>query len=266
MGLLEDLKREADRARDAKQAEAARRAELDKIYRAEIAPRLTHIHRYLSEMLRHLEDANRPVAAAFDFPVLGKIEYLRQENYSLHIDGHGTPTKVNLHCECVLPEERKFKVAIDRAEELRQFLISQRIVFTEWPLRSGFGQIHSLLFQARLRVWAGLVFEADIEASRIRVASFNFEGLSARDYQFGYERIDHAWLDDLGHYLLREKAALGYLEMSVEARERLRRIAADEKEKGRLSRETVSEPQGQPVEPGLLKGLRNRWFKFGRDG
>lgn len=265
MGLLDDLKREADLARDAKEAEAIRQAGLDRIYRTEIAPRLIKIHGYLTEMLRHLEDANRPIYAEFEFPALGKIVGFRQEAYTLRIDGHGTPKKVSLNCDCLLPEERKFVVPIGEAEELRQYLIANQVVYTEWPVRNGSGPIQSLLFQAKLRVRASLVFEADIETSRIRVLSFNFEGLGVREYAFDYGRIDTSWLDDMGRYLLREKRVLGYLEISDEARALLKRRAAEEK--AHMERQlalAATEPAKKPAERKLLRDLRDRLFKPGK--
>ncbi|SMF94508.1 hypothetical protein SAMN02949497_1826 [Methylomagnum ishizawai] len=267
MGLLDDLKREADQARTAKEAETLRQAGLDRIFRAEIAPRLTQVHRYLGEMLKHLEDAERPVAAAFDIPALGRVEGFRQEAYTLRIDGHGTPKKVTLNCDCVLPEERKFTVPLAEAESLRQHLIANQVMFTEWPVRGGAGPVQMLLFQAKLRVRAGLGFEADIEASKVRVLSYNFEGLSIREYSFDYARIDAAWLDDMGRYLLREAKTLGYLEISEEARARLRQRAAEEKARQErlLALTQDKDKDKKSAERGLLGGLRSLFGPGKRD-
>lgn len=264
MGLLDDLKREADQAREAKDAAAARRAELEEVYRAEIAPRLLDIHRYLTEMIDNLEAAQWTIDMAYEIPGLGRIDRLRQGGYRVFIDGHGTPKKITLECECGLPEERKFTVAAAKADEFRQFLISHQSTFTEWPARDG---QQSLVFQTRLKVRAGLTFEADIAASRVHVTSYNFEGLTVRQYPTGYAQVDAAWLDELGHYLLRRKTVLGGLEISEEARLRLRRRA--EAEKARLHCELgwAPEPPAQkkPGEPGFLRGLRERLFKPGKD-
>lgn len=263
MGLLDDLKREADRAREAKAAGEARRAELENIYRAEIAPRLIRIHGYLTEMARHLEEANWVVEAAYDFPGIDRPEALQQGNYRVFIDGHGSPRKVSLHCDCALPAERKFSVTAAKAEELRQFLLAQRVAFTDWPIRDSLGQVKAFMFQGKLRVKAGLLFEADIESSRIRVVSHNFEGLTTREYLFGYASVDETWLDELGHYILRKKPVLGRLEISDEMRQRLRQLA--EEEKAKLLRGTgeaaAQDEEDKPAEFGLLRGLGSRLFK-----
>lgn len=272
MGLLDDLKREADEARLAKQTEAARQAELEKIFRSDIAPRLIDIHRYLVEMLRHLEEVKWIVTVEYDIPGLGRTDDFRQGDYRLYIDRHETPKKVTLQCVRTVPSEQKYTVQPDKAEELRHFLNAHRMMFSDWPLRDAYGQINAMVFQTQLRVLATLSFEADIEASRIRVFSHNFESLNHREYYFGCAAIDENWLDDLGHYLLRKRGFLGRQEMSSEARERLRQALAQEKEKAKLQEierrfrleelATAEEREKpKPSDSSFFQVLRERLFK-----
>lgn len=266
MGLLDDLKREADQARLAKKNEEARQAELERIYRSDIAPRLIDIHRYLVEMLKHLEDVKWIVTVEYDIPGLGRTDNFRQGDYRIHIDRHETPRKVTLQCLRSMPNEQKFTVEQGKAEELRQFLNDNQIMFSDWPLRDSTGQITATVFQAKLKVRAWLSFEADIETSRIRVFSQNFESLSQREYYFGYAAVDENWLDDLGHYLLRKRGFLGRQELSGEARERLRQAVAREKQQQReleqrFILEEVPGPKSKPSDSGFFQVLRGRLFK-----
>lgn len=266
MGLLDDLKREADQARLAKKNEEARQAELERIYRSDIAPRLIDIHRYLVEMLKHLEEVKWIVTVEYDIPGLGRTDNFRQGDYRIHIDRHETPRKVTLQCQRAMPHEQKFTVEQGKAEELRQFLNENQVMFSEWPLRDSFGQISATVFQAQIKVRAWLSFEADIESSRIRVFSQNFESLDQREYCFGYAAVDENWLDDLGHYLLRKRGFLGRQEMSNEARERLRQVVAMEKQKQReLERRFVLEEapgtKSKPTDSNFFRALRGRLFK-----
>ena len=263
MGLLDDLKREADRAREEKRAEEARLAELESLYRNAVAPRLMDIFHYLSEMIDHLKTVDWVVDAACQVPGLGTVGGLRQGNYSLRIDSHSTPRQVALRCECTADDQRKFPVEARKADELREFLVSHGSTFTEWPQREVPGSVKTTMFQVTLRVKAALVFEADIEASRIRVLSQNFEGPGRKEYFFGHGTIDEAWLDGLGHYLLRKKDVLGSQEMSDEARARLRQVVADEKLRraSEIGPQTIANRDQTPAEFGLLRSLRNRLFK-----
>lgn len=263
MGLLDDLKREADQARLAKQSAEAKQAELERIYRSNIAPRLIDIHRYLVEILNHLEEAKWIVTVEFDIPGLGRTDNFRQGEHRIFIDSHETPRKVTLQCVRAVPHEQKFSVALDKVDELRQFLVANQVVFSDWPLRDGLGQIISTTVQAKLKIRAWLSFEADIDSSRIKVVSHNFESLDQREYFFGYSAIDENWLDDLGHYLLRKRKFLGRQEMSDEARERLRRVVAMQQAQKKQEQEPPSFIQtgSKPTDSGFLKVLRGRLFK-----
>jgi hypothetical protein len=262
VGLLDDLKREADLAREAKEAEEARQAGLERVYRVELVPRLLEIYRYLSEMIGHLEAADWVVEAAYDIPGLGRVERFRQGDYRLFIDSHDLPKRVAAQFACAVPDERKFSLPTAKAEELRQFLTANKVVYSEWPLRDARGQISGNGFQCKLRVRAAMVFEADIETSRIRVVTHNFERLADREYFFGYAAVGADWLDDLGHFLLRKKDVLGGRALSEEERERLRRLAADE-EKARQPADAEPAPvdDGKSRQPGLFGALRGRLFK-----
>jgi hypothetical protein len=264
VGLLDDLRREADLAREAKETEAARQAELQKIYRSEMAPRLAGIYRYLTEMIEHLETVGWVVEAAYGIPGVGRVENLRQGDYRLYIDSHESPRKITLQFACGAKEERKFSLQAAEAEEFRQFLVGHQVAFSEWPLRDNRGQINGTAFQVKLRVKAGVLFEADIPSSRVRVVSHNVEGLSRREYLFGYAAVDDSWLDELGHYLLRKKDVLGGRQLSEAARERLRQLAAEQaraEQQPSPPAETVPD-QGEKEagKAGMLRALRNRLF------
>jgi hypothetical protein len=262
VGLLDDLKREADKAREARDAEEARRLERERIYRSAIVPGLASIYRYLMEIIEHLKEVKWIVNAVYDIPGLGVIDTFRQEDYRIFIDSHETPKKINFFCTCNVPEERKYQVSTDKIEDARQFLTVNNIIFSDWPLRSGGGQITTMVVQAKLRIRVGLLVEADIDSSRIRVLSHNLEGLAHREYFFGPSAIDEDWLDDLGHYLLRKKPFLGKQEMTLEARERLRRFL--EQERVQRLRERASGAildERKMNDSGFFQTLRGRLFK-----
>jgi hypothetical protein len=258
VGLLDDLKKEADQALRAKEAEKARQAELERVYRTEIAPRLIKIHRYLNELTGHLQTVGRVIEIGYDLPGLGRLENLRQDNYRLFIDGHEAPRKVTFQCDCTLPDEKSFEVSQTAADETRRFLVSQQCLFTEWPIRDARQQITGFMFRVKVQVRAGLLFEADIENSRIRVVSHHFEELTTRPYHFGYANVNDEWLDGLGRYVLRQKKILGDLPLSEEARARIRRLAEEQKARQlqEVQEAEARESQSKSGDSGLFRNLR----------
>lgn len=258
MGLLDDLKREADLAREAKETEAERLAKLEVLYRSSLQPKLLEIYRYLSEMIEQLEAVGWTVMAAYDIPGIGSIEGFRQGGYRLHIDSAECPKRVSIGVACTLDDERRYTVSGAQADELSRFLVAQKLQFTEWPLRNSLGEPMGSVYQVKLGVRGGLVFEADVASSRIRVITHNFEGLADREYLFGPASLDGNWLDDLGHFLLRKKTVLGGQSLSEEALQRLRQLAREEEQRvAEISR-------GGDEKRGLLGNWRDRLFKPGK--
>lgn len=261
MSILDELKREAERARTAKAAEESRGAEQERIYQQEIVPRLIRIHAYLQELVEHLQAANRQVEVRYDLPAFGSVGSLYQSNYRFKIDSQRSPKKVSVEFECMLPIERTFAIAAANAEEARQFLQAHEVVFSEWPSRDGLGQVSEVNFKGRLRVRCGLVFEADTEASCIRVMAYNMEGLTTRDYRYAYDRIDDAWLDGLGRYVLRKDSQLLRLYLPDDTRQRLRILAEQEKKDWGLPGQEEQAPDTvQPGRRGLFRSLRDKWL------
>ncbi len=263
MGILDDLKREAEQARQIKEDEEAARAERERIYRDEIRPRIKKIHQYLIEMVEQLQLVNRQVKASYPIPCIGMTDDLIQENYRVFIDRAENPKKLIIQFDCCARDERSYEISAASSDEFRQFLIEQQVRFSEWPVRDGQGQIASVIFKGRLRVRVALVITADIENSRICVTMINFEGLSVRDFAFEYARVDDVWLDQLGHYVLRKSDHWGSLYISDEDRKLIQQLAREEQARRLRELEEIgaSDSTRKTGVSGIVQMLRDKLFK-----
>jgi tRNA A-37 threonylcarbamoyl transferase component Bud32 len=265
-GILGDLKKEADLARQAKEAEEARLARLDAIYREALCPRLLEIHRYLYELLEQLNTLSWKVQAEYQIPVIGKVVDLFQEGYRVHIDNMDTPKRVVLTFACRVPDERRYSVEVGKADEVHQFFVSQQTKYMDWPVRGPTGQINEIIYQARLQVMVALMFQADIAKSRIVVGVSNMEGIASQRHEYRPEEIDEEWLDRLGNYILRKIDTIAKQYITEEERQALRAKLAVEKECLRQedalpSAEADKAKETQPA--GLLRGLQKKLFTPG---
>jgi hypothetical protein len=212
MGILEDLKKQAEETRKARQAEADRQMRLEQIYVSELRPRMLDIYRYLSELVEHIETIGIVVKAGYDFPTLGRVEPLEQKNYRFHIDNSDNPKRITLYFHCQTRREFLVPVDVQQADEARKFLEIQRIRCVDWPMRDPNGSIRQMLFQFVPKITVMLEFIADTDKSAIAIRAINFEELGVHDYSIKYENIDSAWLDQLGNYLLRKRDKLILIE------------------------------------------------------
>ena len=261
MSILDELKREAELAREAKSAEELRAVELERIYQEEIVPRLIRIYSYLLELVEHLQAANRKIEVRYEIGGFGGVSPLLQGDYRFKIDSQRSPRKVTLEFDCQLPTERTYTVAAAHAEEVRRFLLAHEVVFAEWPARDSLGQMSEINFKGRVKVRCGLVFEADVESSGIKILTYNMEGLTTRDYRYPYASIDDVWLDGLGRYLLRQDSHLLRLYLPDDTRQRLRALADQEKSLWGNMIEPREKPAdiAQPSRRGLFRNLRDKW-------
>ena len=263
MGILEDLKRQAVQDRLAKEQEEARKAELERIYQTGIRPAMLNIHKYLIDLTEQLAAVTWSVNLSFDFPGIGKVDKLVQRDYSISIDSQRNPKFIVLRFDCVSPEDKRYTIySKAAADDACEFLVTQKLAFSDWAIRDGSRQIIGYVIQARLRVRTSLSFEASIENGSIYVTSYNFEGVEEKTFATSYKNINDEWLDQLGHYILRKNTGFGKLDISEEERNRIRILLEEERREYELKvnsieKEDLSEDKLLPkIRKLLTKPLR----------
>ncbi|WP_054775050.1 hypothetical protein, partial [Methylogaea oryzae] len=264
-GILGDLKKQADQARLAKEAEAARLAKLEEIYRNELCPRLLAIHGYLFDLVEQLKSLEWSVETEYEFPGIGKVGGLAQENYRVHIDSMDHPKRVVLTFTCRAQEERRYAVETAKADDTHKFFISQQIKHLDWPSRTVAGQVKETIFQARLQVQVAIICQADIAKSKIVVGVTNMEGISTQRHEYKYTEIDEDWLDRLGNYILRKLDTIGKVYMTEAERQALREHLARERERLQAEGEPHDgDGRHEGEKSSIIRGLRRKLFTPGQ--
>lgn len=214
MSLLDDLKKEAEakRAADTADQEAARK-EAD--YRQRIRPGMQKILHYLSELTDQLNELEPDVRQDYTLPGIGCVEGLRQGNYVVNADSTENTRTIRLRFDCSDEREREFAVRPkSTADETRAFLETQVMRYAEWPIRDPVQGIIGLNFQLTIKVDVNFIFKADMEQGAIILIIANFSNFKVEKSVVQPERIDDAWLDNLGNYLLRRRKNLYELEIT----------------------------------------------------
>ncbi len=254
MGILEDLKKEADNSRLEREQAELRQQDLERIYREGICPSMMRIHNYLFELVEQLGLVNWPVEVSFDFPGIGRIDNLAQTNYRLRIDSHKEPKLINLSFECAAPEEKSYSVMPKSVgDDACQFLSTQKVMFSDWAIKDANQEIIGIVIKCKLRVWVGLAFQADIANEGIRVVSYNFEGRGESSFLASHQSIDEQWLDRLGQYVLRKNDSFARLDISDDQLNKLRSML--EREKQRMEHLSIENRHGSNTRDGLLLRL-----------
>ena len=232
MGLLDDLKSEAEKLQNQQSAEEEQRQQKEALYQQEINPTLQKISAYVSEMADQLNVVKPDTNPTYTIPGHGDIKGLIQQDYSVNADSLEQMKQLRLRFKAVLPNDIEFSVTPKpKADETRSFLEEQNFTFSEWPVRDNHQRLIGINFQVKVNIEILFLFRADIENGRIQLTIVNFENFTVKNKSYTPQAITDAWLDDLGHYILRKIEILDSLTMTDDQKAQLREQLRREKAK-----------------------------------
>jgi len=121
----------------------------------------------------------------------------------LTVDSGGNIQTLTLHMRCVATNLAFSVQPLTQADETRDFLLSGRYVFSDWPLREANGQLVGMRFSmAELAIPASITIYADIDNSCLLFYSKNMDGFQNHREIVRAQDLDSVWLDRLGRHLL----------------------------------------------------------------
>ncbi len=223
MGLLDDLKSEAEKLQDQQTSEEVHRERLEAIYREEINPKMLMISNYFSEFADQLNILKPDTKVSYTIPGYKEIKGLIQKEYGISADSLERIKKLRFRFNAELPNEIEFSVTPkSKSAETRNFLEQQNITFSEWPVRDAQQQVIGLTFQLKLKVDILFMFDANVENSSIQLSIVNFETFGVTQKIYRPESINEQWLEEVGAYILRKTETMHSLEISDEMKQKLR--------------------------------------------
>ena len=237
MGLLDDLKNEAEKKEAAKQREIAELHAQQDYYEQHLHAVMRRAHDYFSELVDTLNKVAPDVRAPYPAdPNTQEPVGVKHGAYSFRSDEYDKPTKLLVTCDCELEEPREFYVktpaAVSRYAEL---LDNHKFPY---HTRNELDDAHNIvnahfMLEGPLRVQIRLL--ASAEHRCLYIDLFNIEAQALRRHKLAPEKLDETLLDRLGRMLLREETVLVETRVSEETRAELRRKL--EAEKHRLAEE-----------------------------
>lgn len=231
MGLLDELRREADSRKTDAQRKHEQQARALEDFRTSISPKLLLTYRYLQELAEHLNVLNPEVKGLYLFPTTSQAIPLRQGNYQVRSDTqHATQEthKTSLLFDCTRMADIIFSV--DKEHEItrcERTLYDRGLEFHCRKTKNDRFEVVGGEFIVKPKVSVAIHFSADIPNTTIHLYISNFEGLGVRQMAIKPDKLNESFLDDFGNYLLRRKSDFMKLDISDEARERLREQIAE---------------------------------------
>jgi hypothetical protein len=210
MGLLDDLKNQADSKRASEQDEAARKAEREQFYREKILPRMIKAYQFFNELIEHLNYVNLETIVNYPLLADGKLQPLRQEGYKVVIDSSKALKRIDVSMEGVLDNPIEFEIfgmdaVMKHADRIERYSFRHDRKDKKDPASM---ETVSARFILQGPLPLKVTIEADVDESKLIVTVRNFNEPGFTKYTLSVEQFSDEFLDQLGKFVLRKEDRL----------------------------------------------------------
>jgi hypothetical protein len=198
MGLLDDLKKEADTL---KNQEAARTQSI-KANAAAVDRALRKTFHYMNELFKQLNVVKPACPRTYDLQTVGKIDGLVQSDY--RIEFRTSQRENSEHYENLTitfkrskPEQMTIKREAEQIERFRDLLWQNNMRFTSEPFRNERRVIVSEVFKINCDVICGADIVGDYDTGAVRFKLKNIEDFGPTVYTLEPDSVNDQSLEDL---------------------------------------------------------------------
>lgn len=208
MGLLDDLKKEAEEAKRKQLEETQNKIQSLNQNFVLVQGKLTQIYRFLHELVNQLNSVQLEVRRAYYIGSFGQVEGLLQTDYAvatknMTIDNRDFIKEIHLRFKCVTDQELKVTKESEAAvEQFRDYLWRNNLKFDCHEIRNPRGYIERGDFTLSSSILVSFLVSADFDQAKIKLAARNFELLGVSEFVYDAEEIDETLLDEFGKALL----------------------------------------------------------------
>ncbi len=270
VGLLDDLRAEAEAARQSGADRRPLQTRQEAYYHDTLKPALRHCCGYMQELIAQLAVIDRDIVAKFMIPGYQAVA-ARQTDRKLTIDSSENMKRLSLRLSYSIDELRFAAKPLEKANTTREFFETQRMPFSDWPIRGTDNSIIGLNFLVNeVQIVGGVELVADVANGCIQLGVYNVQGFDHESSAVAAQRIDDEWLDRLGHYILGQGDHPERMQLDDSIRAELRARIAEEKamqaeelarlerEAGQLDVESSPRAKVESAVRRVLRGVKRR--------
>ena len=259
MGLLDDLKNQAETLRAKEQQGEDRSGNKPQFYQEEIHPRMKEIYDFLNEMVENLNFIKPETIVNYPIYPGGEKQSFHQGKYNLIIDSPQQIKDIKLTCKAELDKPVKLQVrGEENVKKLFEILASYKIQAKRKDFNDkSYKLTHSdISIEGPLNI--SIQFIGSDDSSYIQLLLTNFEGPGVIKRNIDIKNINQDFLDKLGRYILREDTKLFALDISEKDKQLIREMVEKERAKRELEmaemeRRAEEEKEKQKNSSGLRK-------------
>lgn len=199
MGVLDDLKKEAQALAAKKAREASEQGAALERAREHLEPRMQALLKYFTELKTHLELVNREILASYEIRGVGRVDALVQGDYRVATERPDRIQRFGFRCVC----------AKDAAFQVNQSDVAAVSAYRDYLRDNGLqAKVRdtgrgSALFMVQAAVPVLVEFSADYERVAIRLRVRNLTSLGVTRHTLTLDEVDERFMDELARAILR---------------------------------------------------------------
>jgi len=225
MSLINNLRQQALNKQAEEEARAKKQAELLQYFRQYTQPRLLRLYRTLHELVNHLNYLNKDLWVEYPLSPAGHKVPMRQADYKVTIDSLDNTQDITFYARCSGKMDVLYKIGDPTVLEKHvQYFKHYNIKYQSRSYQNEYHQIVGADISIKTELPVRLQFQADIENQCIKLTLVNLPVLGSTLLKLRPHAMDDKFIDDLGHFILREKDDFIRLDISDIEKEHIRTL------------------------------------------
>lgn len=235
MSLLDSMKKDVQALRNEEQAEAARRAEKERIFEELIQPSIHKAFKWFREFFEHLEILEQENKLCMELPGYGMLRELTPGDFFFKVEGKEQGGRMQCGRR-VKGKPVTFRVADNtHVDAMVQYLETTSLRFDKKTMRDRLEQPSGAFFEVTPDFTQSVVMVGDLESSSIDLVVRNFQRFGKEHMKLAHDQLDQDLLDRIGLYALGREDRITHSTMTDHLRREIQRKL--EKENRQQARE-----------------------------
>lgn len=233
MGILDQLRNEANLKQESKFAELSSQQQLEEKYKLHILPKMQKTFKFLKEIVEHLSYLEKAIEIEDYSQKYPQIGALVQKEYKINTDGYGgfadydRIMQINVSFVCTGRGSFTYELeGKSRIEREIGFLHGKNVPF-EWNQFINHNGVEAGRFTINRKIPVRFRFEVDFENTKIRLLINNHEDFNVYKKTFNPEEIDDELLDEVIRFMLRKDSDFIRLDIDNQDKKRIQKKAEE---------------------------------------
>jgi len=235
MSLINNLRQQALNKQAQEEALAQQQAELRDYYRQHTQPVLIRLYRNLHELATHLNYLDQDLWVQYPLTLAGHQVPLRQAEYKIEIDSLENTENITFYGWCRGKLDLMYQIGdVAQLDKHIEYFKHYNIKFQN---RNHINDKHQTVgsdITVKTELPIRLNFQADIANRCIKLTLTNLPVLGSTVLRLRPEGINDNFIDNLGHFILREKDDFLRLDISSAEKEHIRFLVEQEQRRREL--------------------------------